>query len=99
MKLFNLLAGAVALLIVPMAAQAQSTAEPAAAPSDQVGPAEPAADPGLAPTADTAAAAAPATTASADGVTKEGGKFTKDGRKATKVEVAEYKKAAKARHE
>jgi hypothetical protein len=104
MKFVKLFAGVAALLIAPMAAQAQTAAP---APTDQVGPAAaPAAtpaDPALAPApaADPAAApaAAPAATSIADGVTKEGGKYMKEGRKATKAEIAEYKKAEKARHE
>ena len=101
MKITTMLIGATTLLMLPMVAQAQSAA-PATAPVDQAMPAAPAApDPSSAPAA-TPAAEAPAaapTVAAADGVTKEGGKYMKDGRKATKDEIAEYKKAGKARHE
>lgn len=92
-----------ALVMSPTLAQAQSAAP---APVDQAAP--PAADqsaPATAAPADPAAATsaapgtAPVATASADGVTKEGGKYMKDGRKATKTEIAEFKKAGKAKPE
>ncbi|WP_419814598.1 hypothetical protein [Glacieibacterium sp.] len=102
MKITTMLVGATTLLMLPMVAQAQSAA-PATAPVDQAMPAAPAApDPAAAPAATPAAeapATAPAVASAADGVTKEGGKYMKDGRKATKDEIAEYKKAGKARHE
>jgi hypothetical protein len=99
-KLTTALIGAATILMMPLAAQAQTIAP--AAPVDQAVPATPAppepAAAAAAPAAE-APAAAPAVASAADGVTMEGGKYMKDGRKATKVEVAEYKKAGKARHE
>jgi hypothetical protein len=93
-KSYIFLIGAAALLMAPGLAQAQ-LAPPA--PTEQAAPAGAApADP--APSPETPATA-PATTASADGVTKEGGKYMKDGRKATKTEIAEFKKAEKAKPE
>jgi len=87
--------GAAALFVAPVVAQAQS-APAAIAPVDQAEPAVTApAEPELA----TTPAAAPVTASAADGVTREGSKYMKDGRKATKVEVAEFKKAQKAKPE
>jgi hypothetical protein len=104
--------GFATLLISPAISQAQSAAPttalapdaqaaPAAlAPSAQATPDTQAAPAGLATApAGEVATAAPATAAAAGGVTKEGEKYMKDGRKATKTEVAEFKKAEKAKHE
>ena len=100
MKLTTALIGAATILMAPLAVQAQTVAP--AAPADQALPAAPAApEPAAAAAAPAAEAApaAPAVASAADGVTKEGGKYMKDGRKATKVEIAEYKKAGKAKTE
>jgi hypothetical protein len=98
-KLTTALIGAATILMAPLAVQAQTVAP--AAPADQALPAAPAAPEPAAAAASAAEAApaAPEVASAADGVTKEGGKYMKDGRKATKVEVAEYKKASKAKTE
>jgi len=77
---------------------ADQSAPATAAPADQSAPAAaPQTDPSSNSTSATQEAAP--TTASADGVTKVGGKYMKDGRKATKPEIAEFKKTEKAKQE
>lgn len=100
MKLTTALIGAATILMAPLAVQAQSVAPAAPAATDQAVPATPAPpEPAAAAPAAEAPAAAPAIASAADGVSKEGGTYMKDGRKATKVEVAEFKKTGKAKRE
>jgi len=105
MNISNFLIGAVLFAAFPTFAQAQSVgpAVPAeqAPAALQTAPAEPAAPAVEAAPAPATISEAPAavTASAADGVTKEGGKYLKDGRKATKVEIAEYKRAKKAKRQ
>ena len=82
--------------MAPGATLAQAAAP---APTNQAAPAAAAPTDAAPVPGPEAQGTAPVTTTAANDVTKVGGKYMKDGRKATKTEIAEFKKAGKAKQE